>query len=260
MSRSSAVNAGRPDTRATVSTPCIRATRRAAPPAPGRLEFGGQCRKASPRCLLGTRHPQRLPRSLNTWPDSEPSTGSRRPTRSSAPGPDRDVDLQSSGTVGVRGWTTVTSRRRRSPGSARRSTERAAGIVGQQLAGDRGRRLQPLLAGTAASYSRALSMATPAVAASDLASSSSSAVNCPGALGQVEVAEHLVPDRIGTPGSWSSGVVGGESGRARIVAMLSQPIGCGSSISAPSSPLPCGSRPICSTTPGSMPTWTNSAR
>ena len=84
----------------------------------------------------------------------------------------------------------------------------------------------------------------------------------PGALGQVQVAEHLVPDRgSARPRKLSiGGWPGGKPDERGSSAIRRSRIGCGSSISAPSSPLPCGRCPIRCTVSGGMPTCTNSAR
>ena len=77
----------------------------------------------------------------------------------------------------------------------------------------------------AASYSRAFSMATAAVAASAVASSLVLGAELPpGALGQVEVAEHLVPDPDRHPQeAGHRRVPGREARRARVVGDAAQP-------------------------------------
>jgi hypothetical protein len=113
----------------------------------------------------------------------------------------------------------------------------------------------------AISYSREFSMATAAVAANAVISCSSSAVNPPRVLS----AKYRLPNtssriRIGTPRKLSmGGCSAGKPDERGSSAMRESRIGRGSSISAPSSPLPCGRCPIRSTVPADMPTCTNSA-
>ena len=140
--------------------------------------------------------------------------------------------------------------------------QRSPASRGQQPPGDRRGGLQPLLArsGPPRTAGRS-SIATPAVAASALASSSSSALNSPrGALGEVEVAEHLVPDpdRHAQEAAHRR-VPGGKPEERGSSAMVAAGSAGGRRSARRAGPCPAaGARSVPAISAG-IPTWTNSA-